>query len=100
MKADTKAQLSWSISTHIDRAGYPCTSSLCLTQQCDKCAVPGAATFVLLLLLCGSEHYADELEMELADTLLEEFQVEVEDGSPAQVRCSSRCIAAVRGSCC
>lgn len=32
-----------------------------------------------------SEHYADELEMELADTLLEEFQVEVEDGSPAQV---------------
>jgi hypothetical protein len=36
--------------------------------------------------VCCSEHYADELEMELADTLLEDFQVEVEDGSPAQVR--------------
>lgn len=32
-----------------------------------------------------AEHYADELEMELADTLLEEFHVEAEDGSPAQV---------------
>lgn len=31
------------------------------------------------------EHYADELEMELADALLEEFHVEVEDGSPSQV---------------
>jgi hypothetical protein len=33
-----------------------------------------------------TEHYADELEMELADALLEEFHVEVEDGSPSQVR--------------
>eukprot|EP00775_Hariotina_reticulata_P011319 gene11319-11469_t len=31
------------------------------------------------------EHHADELEMELMDTLLEEFTVEAEDGSPAQV---------------
>eukprot|EP00878_Enallax_costatus_P022436 GHUV01023801.1.p1 GENE.GHUV01023801.1~~GHUV01023801.1.p1 ORF type:complete len:135 (+),score=20.11 GHUV01023801.1:47-451(+) len=30
------------------------------------------------------EHYVDDLEMELADTLLEDFQVEAEDGSPAQ----------------
>lgn len=32
-----------------------------------------------------AEHFADELELELADTLLEEFHLEAEDGSPAQV---------------
>lgn len=34
----------------------------------------------------AAEHFVDELEMELADGLLEDFQVEAEDGSPAQVR--------------
>jgi hypothetical protein len=69
------------------------------TQQPDKRAAAAATCRLLRLLPCWSEHYADELEMELADTLLEEFQVEVEDGSPAQVRCSSMGIAAMR-SCC
>lgn len=34
----------------------------------------------------AAEHFVDELEVELADTLLEDFQVEAEDGSPAQVK--------------
>jgi hypothetical protein len=32
-----------------------------------------------------AEHHADELEIELLETLLEEFSCEAEDGSPAQV---------------
>ncbi len=32
----------------------------------------------------SAEHYADELELELAEGLLEDFHLEAEDGSPAQ----------------
>jgi hypothetical protein len=43
------------------------------------------------LLLCPAfcmlhaEHYVDDLEMELTDALLGDFQLEAEDGSPRQV---------------
>jgi hypothetical protein len=58
-------------------------------QQPDRsCLLPISAVTAAayLFVLDLTEHYADELEMELADALLEEFHVEVEDGSPSQVR--------------
>jgi len=36
--------------------------------------------------LADAEHYADELEEELDDALLQDFNVEAEDKSPAEVR--------------
>ncbi|KAF8067311.1 TSR2 [Scenedesmus sp. PABB004] len=44
-----------------------------------------------------AEHFADELELELADTLLEEFHVEAEDGSPAQV---AKQLVELHAACC
>ncbi len=39
------------------------------------------------------EHYWDELEEELEDALLQDFNVEAEDGSPAEVRAPHRLTA-------
>lgn len=38
----------------------------------------------------AAEHYADELEEELADAMLADFNAELEDGSPLAVRRCSR----------
>lgn len=43
------------------------------------------------------EHYVDDLEMELVDGLLEDFQLEAEDGSPRQVATS---LIALYQACC
>ena len=37
-------------------------------------------------MVLAAEHYADELEEELADAMLEDFNAELEDGSPLAVR--------------
>lgn len=41
-----------------------------------------------------AEHYADDLEEELEDAMLQDFNVETEDGSPAEVRRHAFCMTA------
>lgn len=45
----------------------------------------------------AAEHFVDDLEMELTDALLEDFQLEAEDGSPRQVAGS---LIALYQACC
>ena len=39
-----------------------------------------------------AEHYADELEECLDDAILQDFNVEAEDGSPEQASAQTRCV--------
>lgn len=93
--------LSWfygHTGMHFSKAVLAGTQSarVLISLRCDNSATRRSLLFVLKaphVVCMVSEHYADDLEVDLEACMLQDFNVELQDNSPRQVRgrCSFTC---------
>lgn len=78
---------------HAARLGVHVARAACAPRD----AAPDHTPTLSLNTHTHTEHFVDDLEMELVDALLDDFQLEAEDGSPRQVAAS---LIALYQACC